>query len=155
MDPRVSAWLDFRGLDDARFIYTGSEARRHRLMDDSALFCLTRRPPPSLTLVVSGRALAWRALLAFDYQSACIMPNCTLQWEWHPCTPTKSASSVELIRCIMTVSARLMPLEGSTMCPILTAAFMDSNNGIYLNGSVNFLSNGTAIYLQGIHNHMW
>lgn len=68
----VSAWLESRGRYDARFIHTGSKAIWHRLMDDSALFCLTCRTL-SPTLDVPGRALAWCALLAFSYQSTGIM----------------------------------------------------------------------------------
>lgn len=80
MIPGVSAWLELRGWDDATFIYAGSEARRRRLMDDSALFCLTRTPL-SLTLDVRRRALVWQALLAFSYQSVGNVPDCTLQRE--------------------------------------------------------------------------
>lgn len=123
VNPWVSARLEFRGWDDAMFIYTGSEARLHRLMDDSALFCLTRRPL-SLTLDVPGRALVWRVLLAFSYQSAGIVPDCTLQREWHLYTPPMSASSLALIRCIMTASARLMPLKREQRVS-------DSNSCIY------------------------
>ncbi len=103
-------------------------------------FCLTRGLPPSSTFFVPGRALVWRAAFAFNYQSAVIVPDCTLQLEWHPCTPTMSASSLALIHCIMTASAQLMPLKGSNSCLILTEAFMDSNNGVCFNSSVLFFS---------------
>ncbi len=129
---RVSAWLDLRGRVDATFINTGSEARRHGLTDDSALSCVPRMPPPSPTSDVPGRALAWQSLLAFNYQSAGIEPDCMLQLEWHPCTPTMSASSLAPTCCIMTTSTRLMRLKGSNLCLIPSAAFMDGNNGVCL-----------------------
>lgn len=132
----VSAQLNLRGWDDAMFAYTGSEAGRHGLMDDSVLFCFTRSSA-SPAVDVPGRALVWRTLLAFSYQSAAISPDCTLQ-QWHPCTPTMSASSLATMCCIMTASVRLMPLKGSNVCLILKAAFMEGNNGVYPNSSVFF-----------------
>lgn len=100
----------------------------------SSLFCLAcRRPSP--TLDIPGHALRWRVLFAFCYQSVGIVPDCTLQQEWHQYTPTMSVSSLVLIRCIMTASARLMSLKGNDVCLILTAAFMDGNNGVHLNSS--------------------
>lgn len=112
VNPGVSAWLHLRGRDDEAFINKGSEGRWHRLMDDSTLFCLTRRPLP---LDVPGHTLAWGALLRLNYQSAGIVPDCTVQREWRPYTPTMSASSLAPIRCIMTAAAWLMPFKGSNV----------------------------------------
>lgn len=112
VNPGVSAWLHLSGRDDEAFINKGSEGRWHRLMDDSTLFCLTCKPLP---LDVPGRTLACGALLRFNYQSAGIVPDCTVQREWHPCTPTMSASSLAPIRCIMTAAAWLMPFKGSNV----------------------------------------
>lgn len=145
--PGVYGWLDLRGWDDEMFIYTGSEAGQHGLMDGSVLFCFARRSA-SQAVDVPGRALVWWTLLAFSYQSAGISPDCTLQ-QWHPCTPTMSASSLATMCCIMTASVRLMPLKGSNVCLILKAAFMEGNNGVYLNSSVFFFSQkGQVIFLK-------
>ena len=104
------------GLDDATFMNTESEARWHILMDDAALLCLTRRLLPSPALDVPWCALAWWALLSSNYQSAGIVSDCALQREWHPRTPTMSASSLARIHGIMTASAQLMPLKGRATC---------------------------------------
>lgn len=80
MNPGISAWLDQKGGGMMQHLCTraGSEASRHRLMNDNALFWLpcSRASP---TLAVPGRALAWRAPLAFSHQSAGTEPKCTLQ----------------------------------------------------------------------------
>lgn len=136
VEPGVYGWLDLRAWDDVTFIYPRSEPGQHGLMDDSVLFCFARRlAAPAVD--VPGRALVWRTLLAFCYQSAGISPDCTLQ-QWHPCTPTMSASSLATTCCIMTASVRLMSLKGSNVCLILKAAFMEGNNGVCLNSSVFF-----------------
>lgn len=109
--PGISVWLDLKGQDDATFIYSGSETGWHRLMDDSALFCLTCRPPWP-TSDVSGRALAWGALVAFSYQSRRVLLDCSLQRDWHLFTPLVSASFLVLIPCITTACAQLMVLKG-------------------------------------------
>lgn len=56
VNPGVSAWLDLRGRVDATFMNTGSEARRHRLMDDSALFCVACTHAGAVTDIRCPRA---------------------------------------------------------------------------------------------------
>lgn len=122
-------------------------------MDDSALFCLTRRPPPSPTLDVPGRALACRALLAFNYQSAGIVPDCTrsdirvLPQCLPPlfCADTLDNDSI----CLTDASRR----GKKNVCLILTARFMVVIIPSTLTAlSSIFHSKGTAIFFQGIHN---
>lgn len=108
-------------------------------MDDSALFCLTRRPPPSPTLDVPGRALACRALLAFNYQSAGIVPDCTrsdirvLPQCLPPlfCADTLDNDSI----CLTDASRR-----GKKNVSDSNSPFYGRNNTVYLNSSVFYFS---------------